>query len=123
MVETVKKGKDALKIVKKTDFDVALIDIELPDTKGTELISKLKKMQPKIATIIITGHPSISNAIKAVNQKADGYILKPYNVPKLLETIKTILAEKTNAYFQMFTEVERVKGKTTVFKYEPPDWY
>jgi len=124
MVETAKNGKDAINTAKKTPFDLALVDIKLPDIDGTELIKKLRAIQPKIATIILTGQPSLENAIKSVNNKADGYLLKPYETKVLIETIKRILAEKTNAYFQMFTEVERVKENRPVFKYQTPDkWY
>lgn len=121
LVETAKNGKDALKNIKNAKFDLALVDIELPDIKGTELLSKLKQAQPKMATVIVTGHPSVENAITSVNNKADGYVLKPINVPTLLETIKKILADKTNSYLEMFAEVERAKSTTPIFKYKTPD--
>ena len=120
-VEAVENGKQAIKTCEKMHFDVALIDINLPDIKGTELLAKLKQISPKMVRIIITGHPSIENAVKAVNEKSDGYILKPFNIPELLETIKKLLAEKTNEYFQMFTEVEKAKKETPLFKYQKPD--
>jgi DNA-binding response OmpR family regulator len=124
MVETAKNGKEAINKVKKAPFDLALVDIRLPDIEGTELIRKLREIQPKIATIILTGQPSLENAIKSVNNKADGYLLKPFETRVLIETIRKILAEKTNAYFQMFTEVERAKESNPVFKYQTPDkWY
>jgi len=71
--------------------------------------------------IIITGHPSIENAAKAVNEKADGYILKPFNVVQLLEMIKKLIEEKTNEYLRMFDEVERAKKNTPIFRYQQPD--
>ena len=121
VVETAKNGKEAIKQSKKTPFDLALVDIKLPDIEGTELLKKLREMQPKMALIIMTGQPSVENAIKSVNNKADGYILKPFDVPTLLETIKKTLAEKANAYFQMFTEVERAKASSPIFKYQTPE--
>jgi DNA-binding NtrC family response regulator len=120
-VETVENGKQALKICEKSFFDVALIDIELPDIKGTELLHRLKEIQPKMVKIIMTGHPSIENAVKAVNDKADGYILKPFDVPLLLETIKKCVTDKTNACFQMFAEVDNAKKNVPIFKYQHPD--
>jgi DNA-binding NtrC family response regulator len=120
-VETAANGKDALKACEKLPFDVALVDVELPDIKGTELLTKLKVVQPKMVNIIITGHPSIENAMKAVNEKADGYILKPFEIPALLAAMKKLVEEKTNAYFAMFTEVEKAKEKTPLFKYSHPD--
>lgn len=119
--ETAKNGRDAVKICKKFSFDAALIDIELPDTKGIELLSMLKKIRPKMVKIIITGYPSLENAIKAVNEKADGYVLKPFKAELLLELISKLLEEKENEYFGIFREVEEAKKNTPVFKYNQPD--
>jgi DNA-binding NtrC family response regulator len=120
-VEAVENGKKAIKACEKSPFDVALIDIELPDTKGTELLNRLKKMQPKMIRIIITGHPSIENAMKAVNERADGYVLKPFEVTELLEMIARLLTEKTNECLRISTEVTREKESTPVVKYQRPD--
>lgn len=119
-VEAVENGKQAVKTCEKLPFDVALVDIDLPDIKGIELLHKLKQIQPKMVKIIITGHPSIENAVKALNEQSDGFILKPFNVPELLEMIRKLLAEKKNEYFQMFTEVENSKKNNPVFRYQHP---
>jgi len=120
LVQTAENGKKAIRLCEKTPFDVALIDIELPDIKGTELLHILNEKQPKMVRIIITGHPSIENAAKSVNEKADGYIMKPFNVPELLGMMKKLIEDKTNAYLKMFTEVEQVKQNTPVFRYQHP---
>ena len=121
VVGAVENGKQAIKICEKSFFDVALIDIELPDMKGTELLNRLKKMQPKMIRIIITGHPSLESAMKAVNERADGYVLKPFEVKELLQTIRRLLNEKTNEYLRIFTETARAKENTPVVKYQRPD--
>ena len=121
LVETAENGKKAIQMCEKTPFDVALIDVELPDIKGTELLHLLNAKQPKMVKIIITGHPSIENAAKSVNEKADGYIMKPFNVPDLLEMIKKLTEEKTNAYLKMFADVEQAKKTTPVFRYQHPN--
>ncbi len=120
LVQTAESGKKAVRLCEKSTFDVALIDIELPDVKGTELLHMLKEKQPKMVRIIITGHPSIENAAKSVNEKADGYIMKPFDVQELLAMIKKLIDEKTNAYFKMFAEVEQAKQNTPVFRYQQP---
>jgi len=121
VVETAENGKKAILKCEKTPFDVALIDVELPDIKGTELLHLLNEKQPKMVRIIITGHPSIENAAKSVNEKADGYILKPFDVPELLGMIKKLVQDKTNAYLKMFAEVEQAKKNTPVFRYQHPN--
>jgi DNA-binding NtrC family response regulator len=117
-VETASNGKEAVKTCEKTPFDVALIDIELPDMKGTELLKKLKQIQPRIVMIIITGHPTLESAVRAVNQSADGYLLKPFEVVDLLEMIKRLLDEKTNEYLRISAEIASEKEKTPTVKYQ-----
>ena len=121
LVEAVENGKQAIKLCKKGPFDIALIDIELPDIKGIELLKTLRQLQPKMVKIIITGHPSIENAVKSVNEKADGYLLKPVNMAEMLEMIKKILAERANEYVQMIKSIEQAKESSPFTKYQNPD--
>ncbi|MFH1327680.1 MAG: response regulator, partial [Candidatus Bathyarchaeota archaeon] len=70
-------GEEAVKLAKDEFFNIALIDIVLPDIKGTQLLAKLPESMPKMRKIIITGHATLDNAIEAVNLGADAYIMKP----------------------------------------------
>lgn len=87
-VEAVETGRQAIKASGDGFFNIALLDIKLSDMEGTELLEKLKVTEPKMVKIIITGYPSLKNAIDAVNKGADGYVLKPFDMGKLLETIR-----------------------------------
>jgi DNA-binding NtrC family response regulator len=121
LVEAVENGKQAVKACEKSLFDVALIDIELPDMKGTELLDRLKRVQPKMIRIIITGHPSLESAMKAVNERADGYVLKPFQATELLQKIRKLLGERTDEYLRMYTEATRAKDSTPTVRYQRPD--
>jgi DNA-binding NtrC family response regulator len=90
-VDLAKNGKEAIKKSESTVYNVALIDIRLPDMDGVELLTQVKDNVPKMRKIIITGYPSVQNAIEAVNRKADAYLVKPVDVKKLLITIETQL--------------------------------
>jgi DNA-binding NtrC family response regulator len=116
-VEAVDNGEQAIKICEKLPFDVALVDINLPDIKGTELLHKLKQLQPKMVNIIVTGNPSIENAVKALNEKSDGFITKPFDPQELLEMIRKLIAEKKNEYLQILVEVENAKKANPLFVY------
>ncbi len=118
VVEAVENGKKAIKACEDAFFDVALIDIKLPDMKGTELLNTMKKLQPNMIRIIITGYPSMGSAVKAVNERADGYVVKPFDVPKLLEKIKRLLNEKANDYLRFSAEAAREKQSTPAVKYK-----
>jgi DNA-binding NtrC family response regulator len=119
-VEAVDNGKEAIRTCEKLPFDVALVDINLPDVKGTELLHKLKQLQPKMVKIIITGYPSIENAVTALNEKSDGFISKPFDPQELLEMIKKLIAEKQDDYLQMYKEVEDAQKNNPFVKYKSP---
>jgi DNA-binding NtrC family response regulator len=87
-VETADTAKKAIERTKKGFFNVALIDIRLPDMEGIELLTKMKDTTPRIRKIIITGFPTLQNAVEAVNRGADAYVMKPFDVEKVLMTIK-----------------------------------
>lgn len=95
LIQTAKNGKQATDLTKKFHFDVALVDIGLPDISGIELLQRLKYFQPRIITIMVTGSSAIDDAINAVNKGTNGYILKPVKPKKLIELIENFLREKT----------------------------
>jgi two-component system response regulator HydG len=93
-VDTAKDGGEAIKKLNTERYDVALVDIRLPDIDGIELLTKMKKTIPKTLRIIITGYPSVQNAIEAINKGADGYIVKPIDPEDLLAKIKEQLEKQ-----------------------------
>jgi DNA-binding NtrC family response regulator len=88
VVDSAVNGSEAIKKTESAVFNVALIDIRLPDMEGIELLTRMKDTVPKVRKIIMTGFPSLKNAIAAVNNKADAYLLKPVELEKLLGTIR-----------------------------------
>jgi DNA-binding NtrC family response regulator len=75
-------------------YNLALIDVRLPDMEGIELLSKLRETKPKMRKIIVTGYPTLQNAVGAVNKGADAYVMKPFDVEKILLTIKEQLEKQ-----------------------------
>jgi DNA-binding NtrC family response regulator len=97
LVETVESGGKAIEASNERFFNAALIDIRLLDMEGTDLLKKLKNTVPKMVKIIVTGYPSLQNAIEAVNKGADGYVLKPFDIGELLAIIeKHLKRQKEN---------------------------
>ena len=93
-VDVARTGKEAVKKSKTTRYSLALIDVRLPDTEGTRLLTQLKRASPRTRKIIITGYPSLQNAIDALNRGADAYVMKPFNMEKVLGTIKEQLEKQ-----------------------------
>ena len=96
-VQIVNSGEDALKIHTDNKFDIVFLDIKLPDMEGTQLLAKLHETTPKMVKIMVTGYPSIENAMEALNQGADAYVTKPVKPAKLLALIKEKLEEQQQA--------------------------
>ncbi|MCS7115150.1 MAG: response regulator [Nitrososphaerota archaeon] len=94
IVDTAETGAKAVEKTMKGFYNLALIDIRLPDLEGIELLTRMKDTTPKMRKIIVTGYPTLHNAIEAVNRGADAYILKPFDVEKVLATIKEQLRKQ-----------------------------
>ncbi len=93
-VESVDTAKKAIEKTRRKFYNLALIDIRLPDMDGIELLTKMKDTKPKMRKIIITGYPTLQNAVEAVNRGADAYVLKPFDMEKVLQTIKEELRKQ-----------------------------
>jgi len=93
-VESADTAKKGIEKSEKTVYNLALIDVRLPDMGGIELLAKMRSTEPKMRKIIITGYPTLQNAVEAVNKGADAYIMKPFDVEKILQTIKEQLQKQ-----------------------------
>ena len=77
-VQTFSDALEGLTAAKEPDFDVALVDINLPNISGMELLRELKARKHPIEVIIITGEGSIPSALEAVRLGAYDYLMKPF---------------------------------------------
>ncbi len=93
-VDMARTGKGAVKKSNTKLYSLALIDIRLPDTEGTTLLTRIKKTSPRMRKIIITGYPSLQNAVDALNKGADAYVMKPFDMRKVLATIEEQLEKQ-----------------------------
>jgi len=96
-VDAAENGKEAIRKSKARFYNLALIDIRLPDMEGTKLLTAMRETVPKMVKIIVTGYPSLHNAVEAVNKGADAYVLKPFNVEKTLKIIEEQLEKQKGA--------------------------
>jgi DNA-binding NtrC family response regulator len=94
VVDTAENGKQAIEMSQANFYNLALIDIRLPDMEGTELLTALKETTPRMIKIILTGFPALENAVKAINKGVDGYLIKPVNTDELLRFIKEFLEKQ-----------------------------
>lgn len=94
-VDTAKTGTEAVEKSRVNFYNLALIDIRLPDMEGTQLLTAMRDTVPKMVKIILTGFPSTKNAIEAVNNGADAYVTKPIiNTEEFLKKIMELLKKQ-----------------------------
>lgn len=96
-IDTAKNGQEAIQKSKTKFFNMALLDIKLPDIEGTKLLTTMHETLPKMIKIMITGYPSLENAVEALNLGADAYIIKPVKPEKLLALIEEKLQKQSQA--------------------------
>ena len=96
-VDAAETGLEAIKKSQAAFYHLALLDIKLPDMEGTELLTKMHKTTPEMMKVMITGFPSLDNAVEALNQGADAYLLKPVKPEELLKIVREKLREQEEA--------------------------
>ncbi|HEY2990077.1 MAG TPA: sigma-54 dependent transcriptional regulator [Candidatus Binatia bacterium] len=82
-VQTVPNGRLAQSALKETDFDVCLIDINLPDVDGLTLLKEAKENGSRASIIIVTGRNTMHNAIEAMKNGAFDYVTKPWDLEEM----------------------------------------
>jgi DNA-binding NtrC family response regulator len=93
-VDTAQTGSEAISKSEQNTYDLMLIDIRLPDIDGVEVLARVHDTVPKIRKIMVTGYPTLQNAVAAANRNADAYLMKPFELDKMLETIKEQLEKQ-----------------------------
>lgn len=92
--ETAATGHEALEKVRQRFFNVAILDIRLPDMNGTELLAQLKELQPDTTCIMVTGYASLQTSIRATNAGAYAYILKPLDIDHVSNLLQQALEQQ-----------------------------
>lgn len=82
----------ALDLLAQDTFDVVVMDVSMPGLNGLECMAEMKKVQPELEVIILTGHASLNVGISGMKKGAFDYCLKPVDFDELLE--KIVLAKE-----------------------------
>ena len=92
-VEVALSGEEALNKVKGKGFDVLITDWKMPEIDGIEVAKRIKKENPDIAVIMITGYPSVESSIKAMRSGVSDYVPKPFTPEELSDAMVRALAK------------------------------
>ena len=115
-VATAPSAGEAISRARERFYNVAILDISLPDIEGTELLPTLLEMHPDMMAIMLTGHSSVQNAVKSLNLGAFAYLEKPVGTEQLLSVITRGL-EKQRLVFEnkrLLEELEQRSRETGI---------
>ncbi len=93
-VTTANDGQSALDLFKSQVFDLAFLDIKMPQLSGTEVLKTIRDMGIDIPVIIITAYATIKNAVECTQMGAVAYLQKPFTAEKVRLTLKELMSTK-----------------------------
>jgi two-component system NtrC family response regulator len=119
-VDTAQNAAEAIEKSRSNLYHLTLVDIRLPDMEGTKLLEQLADTTPKMKKIIVTGYPSLNNAVESLNLGADGYVMKPVDTATLVSMVEKHLNERRQDEHYAEEKVgEFIKTRLKQLKGEP----
>jgi DNA-binding NtrC family response regulator len=105
--ETAATAAYGLKILKSNSPALVLLDLQLPDAEGLQMLEQIKREHPEVQVIILTAHDSLSNAIESIKRGAYHFISKPYAPEELLSLVEKALEKQS-----LLKETAELRQKT-----------
>src|ERR1051326_2141689 len=106
-VETAPTAAQGIKVLKSKSPTLVLLDLQLPDADGLEMLDRIKTELPEVQVIILTAHDSLHNAIESIKRGAYHFISKPYAPEELLSLVEKALEKQS-----LLRETQKLRAKT-----------
>ncbi len=94
-VKEASDGEEALKLIQIQKFDIAILDIKMPQVSGIEVLKKMQHTSPTTQSIMLTGYSDLKHAMEAQEYGAKEFIGKPYKIDDILSTVERLLKERS----------------------------
>jgi len=108
-VTTASNGEDALELIRKTRFEIGIVDINLPGMNGLTLLGNIKELSPETEIIIITSNACLESAVSALRTGAYDYLTKPFEDLELVSSVVGRAAEKIRLNRENLILIEDLK--------------
>ncbi len=118
-VESCGNISDAEKCLEEVDPDLVLLDVKLPDGNGIDLLTRIKKIMPFVPVLMISGHSSISDAVRAIKIGAFDFLEKPLSLPKVKIAVKKAIEFYDLSMKLRRFEADSLRGWRMIGKSEP----
>lgn len=115
-------GEGALKLLSRAnEIGLVILDVKMPGVDGLDVLTEIKKKDPDLKIIILTGHSSKDVAIEALKGRADDYLEKPVDIDNLKEAVERLLESKRG---EDTVNSQGLKGKIEkVKRFMEKNWY
>ena len=95
-VTTASSGEEAIRALRDWNFDLAVVDLKMEDMDGIEVLKVLKRMDPTLHVIILTGHGSERAARDGIAHGAFDYLIKPIGLDPLISRIRAAMSSESS---------------------------
>ena len=111
LVDAAASGAEALKMLRSRDYQLVVTDLVLSDQSGLDLLSAVKRLDPTVDVIMVTGHANVESAIQALKNGAVDYLIKPINHDEFRHIVAHCMEQR-----RLMDENQELKGLLSLFQ-------
>jgi DNA-binding response OmpR family regulator len=120
-VTTAENGQEALQYLQAGAYDLAFLDLKMPDINGIDILPQIRSIYPDMPVLILTAHATLESAIEAVRRGARDYLIKPIEPTQILSRVEDIFTEQKqpkrkreiiHEIQDLLTELREIDGTT-----------
>ena len=83
-------GRDALRLVQETQYDVMVLDLKMPEMDGAEVLRQARRLDPHLEVVVLTGHGTVRTGIEGMQLGASDFLQKPLPIEHLCTVVETV---------------------------------
>lgn len=96
VVDLAGDGEEALFLCEHYEYDLVILDINLPRTNGSTVLQRIRAQKPDLAVLVLTGSVPVSDRVKGLDLGADDYLTKPFSLSELLARVGAVAGRSAN---------------------------
>ncbi|HBA54319.1 MAG TPA: hypothetical protein DCZ04_07645, partial [Syntrophorhabdus aromaticivorans] len=113
IIHNASTGKEALDVLNRTEIEIVILDIRLPDISGIALLDTIKIKDPTVGVIMITGYHDPGLIVKAMKKGASDFLVKPFEFDKLILVMMRVVRER-NLLVEKQTILDSLEDKKKI---------
>ncbi len=114
-VHTAENGQEAINFISQKKMDLVTLDLNMPGLSGIEVLKEIKKIQPDIEVMIVTGYGTLEKAQEAFRYRVRDFISKPFNVTDIIASVSKAFDQR-NYNMKINSLIQEVQGLRSSLK-------